>query len=51
MQKIQIVVNEDWIARAILKLVETEKCVVEGAGASGVAAIMAGMVPELTGKK
>ncbi|XP_077297307.1 serine racemase [Arctopsyche grandis] len=46
-----IVVKEDWIARAILKLVETEKCVVEGAGASGIAAIMAGMVPELVGKK
>ncbi|XP_023934762.2 L-threonine ammonia-lyase [Bicyclus anynana] len=46
-----ITVNEDWIARAILHLVEQEKYVVEGGGAVGVAAIMAGLVPELAGKK
>nr|XP_034833940.1 L-threonine ammonia-lyase-like [Maniola hyperantus]XP_034833941.1 L-threonine ammonia-lyase-like [Maniola hyperantus] len=46
-----ITVNEDWIARAILRLVEQEKYVVEGGGAVGVAAIMAGLVPELAGKK
>ncbi|CAG9565538.1 unnamed protein product [Danaus chrysippus] len=46
-----ITVNEDWIARAILRLVEQEKYVVEGGGAVGVAVIMAGLVPELIGKK
>ncbi|KAL0819568.1 hypothetical protein ABMA28_007659 [Loxostege sticticalis] len=46
-----ITVNEDWIARAILRLAEQEKYVVEGGGAVGVAAIMAGLVPELVGKK
>lgn len=46
-----ITVNEDWIARAILRLVELEKYVVEGGGAVGLAAIMAGLVPELIGKK
>lgn len=48
---LQITVNEDWLARAILRLVEQEKYVVEGGGAVGVAAIMAGLVPELVGKK
>ncbi|KAJ8714086.1 hypothetical protein PYW08_007706 [Mythimna loreyi] len=46
-----ITVNEDWIARAILRLIEQEKYVVEGGGAVCVAAIMAGLVPELAGKK
>ncbi|CAB3245685.1 unnamed protein product [Arctia plantaginis] len=46
-----ITVNEDWIARAILRLIEQEKYVVEGGGAVCVAAIMAGLVPELVGKK
>ncbi|KAG7297895.1 hypothetical protein JYU34_018650 [Plutella xylostella] len=45
-----ITVNEDWLARAILRLVEQEKYVVEGGGAVGVAAIMAGLVPELANK-
>ncbi|KOB70557.1 Uncharacterized protein OBRU01_15002 [Operophtera brumata] len=48
---VTITVNEDWLARAILRLVEQEKYVVEGGGAVGVAAIMAGLVPELAGKK
>ncbi|XP_065371231.1 L-threonine ammonia-lyase [Calliphora vicina] len=46
-----VVVEEEWIALAILRLVEEEKCVVEGAGASGLAAILAGQLPELQGKK
>ncbi|XP_061393892.1 L-threonine ammonia-lyase [Musca vetustissima] len=46
-----VVVKEEWIALAILRLVEEEKCVVEGAGASGLAAILAGHLPELKGKK
>ncbi|XP_071748628.1 L-threonine ammonia-lyase isoform X2 [Lepeophtheirus salmonis] len=44
-------VSEEWIAISILRLVELEKSVVEGGGASGVAAILAGLLPELKGKK
>ena len=36
---------------AILRLIELEKAVVEGAGATGLAAVMAGLLPELRGKK
>ncbi|XP_053613765.1 L-threonine ammonia-lyase-like isoform X2 [Plodia interpunctella] len=46
-----ITVNEEWLARAILRLVEQEKYVVEGGGAVGLAAIIAGLVPELKKKK
>jgi threonine dehydratase len=45
-----IAVSEDLIALAILKLVEIEKCVVEGAGAIGLAAILSGSLDELRGK-
>lgn len=44
-------VREEWIALAILRLVELEKCVVEGAGGAGLAAIMAGHLDEFKGKK
>ncbi|VEL23348.1 unnamed protein product [Protopolystoma xenopodis] len=44
-------VNEGYIAKAILALLETEKCVVEGAGAVTLAAIMEGKLPELQGKR
>lgn len=47
----QVVVKEEWIAIAILRLVELEKCVVEGAGAAGLAAILAGHLDELKGKR
>lgn len=46
-----IVVNEDWISLAILQLVELEKCVVEGAAACGLAAILSGQLNELKNKK
>lgn len=46
-----IVVKEEWIALAILRLVEQEKCVVEGAGASGLAAILAGHLDEFKAKR
>ncbi|XP_044728786.1 L-threonine ammonia-lyase [Chrysoperla carnea] len=46
-----VVVKEEWIAIAILRLIELEKCVVEGAGAAGLAAILAGQLEELKGKK
>ncbi|CAF4742523.1 unnamed protein product, partial [Rotaria magnacalcarata] len=41
---------EEYIAIAILRLVEMEKAVVEGAGAAGLAAILQGLLPELKGK-
>ena len=44
-------VSEDWIALAILRMVEKEKIVVEGAAAAPLAAMMAGLLPELRGKK
>ncbi|KAL0819570.1 hypothetical protein ABMA28_007661 [Loxostege sticticalis] len=46
-----IVVKEDWVARAIMHLAEDERYVVEGAGAVSIAAIMAGLFPNLKGKK
>ncbi|CAF0849304.1 unnamed protein product [Rotaria sordida] len=46
-----VTVNEEYIAIAILRLVEVEKAVVEGAGATGLAAILQGLLPELKGKK
>ena len=44
-------VSEDWIALSILRMVELEKTVVEGAAAAPLAALMAGLLPELKGKK
>lgn len=46
-----VTVNEKEIAIAILRLLELEKCVVEGAGAAGLAAMLAGKLPELEGKR
>lgn len=46
-----VTVREEWIAIAILRLVELEKAVVEGAGATALAAILAGELPELKGKR
>ncbi|KAK4884994.1 hypothetical protein RN001_001265 [Aquatica leii] len=46
-----VVVREEWIAIAILRLIEYEKCVVEGAGAVGLAAVLAGQLNELQGKR
>jgi threonine dehydratase len=43
-------VDEHGIALAILRLLELEKAVVEGAGAAPLAACLAGLVPELKGK-
>ncbi len=44
-------VSEDWIALAILRMVELEKTVVEGAAAAPLAALMAGLLPGLRGRK
>ena len=46
-----VTVSEEWVAIAILRCLEMEKAIVEGGGASGVAAILAGLCPELKGKK
>jgi len=46
-----VTVSENYIAIAVLRLVEEEKCVVEGAGATGIAAALAGLLPELKGKR
>lgn len=43
--------SEQAIALAILRLVEQEKAVVEGAGAVGMAAILDNKLPELKGKR
>jgi threonine dehydratase len=45
-----LLVGEHEIARAILRLLELEKAVVEGGGAAPLAACLAGLVPELKGK-
>jgi threonine dehydratase len=46
-----VLVGEQEIALAILRFLELEKAVVEGAGAAPLAACLAGPVPELKGKK
>jgi len=46
-----VLFSEEFIALAILRLVEMEKAVVEGAGAIGLAAVLGDYVPELKGKK
>ena len=45
-----LLVGEHELALAILRLMELEKAVVEGAGAAPLAACLAGLVPELKGK-
>lgn len=46
-----VCVKERFIALAMLRLIEMEKCVVEGGGATGLAAMLQGLLPELKGKK
>lgn len=46
-----VVVKEETIALSILRLLELEKAVVEGAGATALAAVVEGLLPELVGKK
>ena len=46
-----VTVDEAAIALAILRLIELEKSVVEGAGATPLAAFIAGKLPELAGRK
>ncbi|MGC3961187.1 MAG: threonine ammonia-lyase [Verrucomicrobiota bacterium] len=44
-------VQEEAIALAMLRLAELEKCIIEGAGAAGLAALLGGNLPQLAGKK
>jgi threonine dehydratase len=46
-----VVVSEHAIALAVLRLVELEKAVVEGAGAAPLAALLSGQLPELRGRR
>lgn len=46
-----VVVDEDLISLAVLRLLELEKTVVEGAAAAPLAACLSGQLPELAGKK
>eukprot|EP00056_Hartaetosiga_gracilis_P011771 m.180589 g.180589 ORF g.180589 m.180589 type:complete len:460 (-) comp13577_c0_seq6:3048-4427(-) len=46
-----VVVKEKFIALAILRLLEIEKAIVEGAGATGFAALISGQLDELKGKR
>ncbi|MES2691855.1 MAG: threonine ammonia-lyase [Verrucomicrobiota bacterium] len=46
-----VIVSEDTIALAILRMLELEKTVVEGAGAAPLAAMMSGQLPQLAGKR
>ncbi len=46
-----VTVSDEEIARAVLALLEQEKMVAEGAGATALAAVLAGKFPELKGKK
>jgi threonine dehydratase len=45
-----VLVSEHDLARAVLRLIELEKAVVEGAGAASLAVCLAGNAPELQGK-
>jgi threonine dehydratase len=44
-------VHEETIALAMLRLAELEKCIIEGAGAVGLAAMLGGHLPGLVGRK
>jgi threonine dehydratase len=46
-----VTVTEHLIALAVLRLIEMEKAIVEGAGATPLAALLSGRLPELHGKK
>jgi threonine dehydratase len=46
-----VTVGEDDIALAVLRLLELEKTVVEGAGAAPLAALLAGRCPDLAGRR
>ncbi len=49
--KRMVQVPEEALALAMLRLAELEKCIIEGAGAAGLAALLNGSLPDLAGKK
>jgi len=44
-------VGEESLALAILRLAELEKCIIEGAGAAPLAALLGGSLPQLAGRR
>jgi threonine dehydratase len=44
-------VGEEELALAMLRLAELDKCVIEGAGAAGLAAFLGGHLPDLVGRR
>ena len=44
-------VSEESLAVAMLRLAELDKCIIEGAGAAGLAVLLDGRVPELRGRR
>ncbi|XP_060805109.1 L-threonine ammonia-lyase [Amyelois transitella] len=46
-----LVVDESYIARAMINVLERERLVADGAGVCSIAAVMQGLVPELRGKR
>jgi threonine dehydratase len=46
-----LTVTEESLALAMLRLAELEKCVIEGAGAAGLAALLGEGLPELAGRR
>ncbi len=44
-------IGEEHLALAMLRMAEMEKCIVEGAGAAGLAALLSGSLPELHGRR
>ena len=48
--KRMVQVQEEALALAMLRLAELEKCIIEGAGAAGLAALLGGSLPELAGR-
>jgi threonine dehydratase len=51
LEKRNLYLSEEFIAISILRLIELEKAVVEGAGACAFGAILEGLLPELHGKR
>jgi threonine dehydratase len=49
--KRMVQVQEEDLALAILRFAELEKCIVEGAGAAGLAALLSGQLSDLAGRK
>jgi threonine dehydratase len=46
-----VTVEEEALALAMLRLAELEKCVIEGAGAAGLAALLSECLPDLQGRR